>query len=174
MEEGKLIKECLSGNAQAQKQLYDQYAARMLGLCYRYVQNREEAEDVLQDGFIKAFLNLKRYKGDGPFEAWLRRIMVNTALNHIKSRNRFEGALQEKEELTEQDFQWDLSAAEIVEEIRQLPYGYRTVFNLYAVEGYSHKEIGVMLGISEGTSRSQYARARNLMMKKISSQISRR
>jgi RNA polymerase sigma factor (sigma-70 family) len=169
VEETSLIKECLKENSQAQQQLYHQYAAKMLGVCYRYVHSLEEAEDVLQEGFVKVFLHLKKFNGNGPLEAWIRRIMVNTALNQLKKRHTFMEPLDENHfKEKETFFNPEMEAKEIIEEIRQLPLGFRTVLNLYAIEGYSHKEISKMLGISEGTSRSQYARARRAMMKRIS------
>jgi RNA polymerase sigma factor (sigma-70 family) len=164
-----LIQECLAGKGWAQQQLYRTHAPRMLGLCYRYAQSQEEAEDILQEGFIKVFVHLKKYRGNGPVGAWIRKIMVNTALNHIKTRHRFAESIEkmtvEENALLAID---DYELKEIIEEIRQLSTGFRTVFNLYAIEGYSHKEISVMLGISEGTSRSQYSRARSILMKRLS------
>ena len=140
----------------------------MLGVCYRYAQSLEDAEDVLQDGFVKVFTHLDKFRGEGSFEGWMRKIMVNLSLNHIKIKKYFIG----QEAIDE--VQWqpaEMDAREIMDEIRLLPPGFRAVFNLYAIEGYSHKEIGEMLGISESTSRSQYTRARALLMKRISDQL---
>lgn len=147
----------------------------MLGICYRYVQSLEEAEDILQDGFVKVFTHLKKFKGEGSLEGWIRKVMVNTSLNYIKANHRFTESIKEDE--VEDHPEWsadsDAETKEIMEEIRLLPTGFRTVFNLYAIEGYSHKEIGQMLNISEGTSRSQYSRARNVLMKKLTGKMSR-
>lgn len=163
-----LIKGSLKGNAIAQKQLYQQLAPEMLGVCYRYTKSLHDAEDVLQDGFIKVFRFLHQYKGDGEFAAWVRRIMVTTALNYLKKNQLYQQELLfEKTEMmlvAQEDPQILLQAKELAELIRQLPTGYQTIFNLNAVEGYSHVEIGRMLGISENTSRSQYMRARNLLI----------
>jgi RNA polymerase sigma factor (sigma-70 family) len=170
VEDINLINECLAENRIAQKRLYKMYAAKMLGVCYRYFRSKAEAEDALQEGFIKVFTHLKNYKGEGSLEGWIRRIMVNTSLNQLKARHRFTESIVENE--LEDHIDWsvdnDAEISEIMEEIRQLSTGFRTIFNLYAIEGYSHREIGEMLGISEGTSRSQYSRARSVLMKRLS------
>lgn len=163
-----LIKSCLKGKAVAQKQLYNEFAPAMLGVCYRYTKSLHDAEDVLQEGFIKVFRFLHQYKGDGEFGAWVRRIMVTTALNYLKRNQLYQQELVfEKTEMilvAREDPQVLLQAKELAEMIRQLPTGYQTIFNLHAVEGYTHVEIGQMLGISENTSRSQYMRARHLLI----------
>jgi RNA polymerase sigma-70 factor (ECF subfamily) len=162
-----LIKNCIKGNAKAQKELFDSYAPVMLGICYRYTKSMDDAEDVLQEVFVQVFKNLKQYRSDGELGAWIRRITVNTSLNFLKRNKRYreemlfeESPLHPTEEETPQVI---LQAKELAAIIRQLPTGYQTIFNLHAVEGYTHVEIAVMLGITEGTSRSQYARARNLL-----------
>jgi RNA polymerase sigma-70 factor (ECF subfamily) len=166
-----LVKACTAGDSRAQKKLYDRFAPRMLGVCYRYVQNVHEAEDVLQEGFIRAFRYLKDYRGDGSLEGWMRRIMVTSALNYLKRQKNFRmeweltNARDEKQEAG-QVFD-KMEKQEVMTLLLQLSPGYRTVLNLFAIEGYSHKEIGVMLGISESTSRSQYVRAKQLLLKKI-------
>lgn len=166
-----LVNHCLKGDSQAQQQLYDRFAPKMLGVCYRYVQNSHEAEDVLQEGFIRAFRYLKDFRGDGSLEGWLRRIMVTTALNHIKSqknfRAEFEITIAREETAAELDALERMENAELIQLIQQLSPGYRTVLNLYAIEGYSHKEIGNMLNIEESTSRSQFARAKQWLLKKL-------
>jgi RNA polymerase sigma factor (sigma-70 family) len=136
-----------------------------------------DAEDVLQDGFVKVFKHLDQYKSEGELGGWIRKIMVNTALNYLKTNKRYQYDLMFNEmslhPVSADDPLIQLQAKELSELIRQLPTGYQTIFNLYAVEGYSHVEIASMLGISDGTSRSQYARARTLLIewiKKISSQ----
>lgn len=166
-----LVKLCLQGDSRAQKNLYDRFAPRMLGVCYRYVQNIHEAEDVLQEGFIRTFCYLKDFRGEGSLEGWIRKIVVTTALNYLKSqknfRVEFEITTAREESLHELDALEKLENQEVMELIRQLSPGYRTVLNLFAIEGYSHKEIGIMLGINESTSRSQFVRARQLLLKKI-------
>lgn len=166
-----LVNHCLAGDSQAQKQLYDRFSPRMLGVCYRYVQNEHEAEDVLQEGFIRAFRYLKDFRGDGSLEGWLRRIMVTTALNYIKSqknfRAEFEITIAREETASELDALERIENEELMNLIQQLSPGYRAVLNLYAIEGYSHKEIGDMLGIEESTSRSQFARAKQWLLKRL-------
>jgi RNA polymerase sigma factor (sigma-70 family) len=166
-----LVNRCLQGDSRAQKKLYDRFSRVMLGLCFRYVQNAHEAEDVLQEGFIRAFRYLKDFRGDGSLEGWLRRIMVTTALNFLKSqknlRTEFEITHAKDESHAELDTMDRMENKEVMELIQQLSPGYRTVLNLFAIEGYSHKEVGEMLGISESTSRSQFVRARQILLKKI-------
>lgn len=171
MDEPRLVKECLKGRAAAQKQLYETHAPAMLAVCYRYTKSLADAEDVLQEGFVKAFKNLHQYKGEGELGAWLRRIMVTTAINFLKQASRYQSELlfgdEQLHAVSTYEPQVSLEAKELAELIRQLPGGYQTIFNLHAVEGYSHVEIGRLLGISEGTSRSQYARGRALLIKWI-------
>src|SRR5690606_5476374 len=154
--------------SQAQRQLYDQYASVMLGVCYRYTRSMRDAEDVLQEGFIKVFNHLGQFKHEGDLGAWIRRIMVNTALNYLKKNRKYQEEMYFTEEylhpVVEEDPAVRMNAKELADLIRQLPQGYQVIFNLHAVEGYTHVEIGEMLGISDGTSRSQYARARNLLI----------
>ncbi|WP_207496659.1 RNA polymerase sigma factor [Aridibaculum aurantiacum] len=163
-----LVKECLKGKPAAQKQLYQLYASQMLGVCYRYTKSMEDAEDVLQEGFIRVFKFLHQYKGEAELGAWIRRIMVNTALNYLKQSKKYQNDLLfDKAELhivSSDDPEVKLNAKELAQLIRQLPTGYQTIFNLHAIEGYTHVEIGQMLGISEGTSRSQYMRGRHLLI----------
>jgi len=168
MDYKELVKNCLRGSGEAQKKLYDHFAPAMLGICYRYTKSVEDAEDVLQQAFIKVFTNLPRYREEGELGAWIRRIVVNTALNYLKQNKRYSSDLSYDEiklhPVSEDNPQIILQAKELADLIRQLPTGCQTIFNLHAVEGYSHVEIGEMLGIHEGTSRSQYARARSLMV----------
>ena len=145
MDEVLLIQECLKGKRKAQGELYRRYAAKMMGVCMRYSRNRDMAHDLLQEGFIKVFTNLNEYSGNGSFEGWMRKIFINCALEKIRRSKVFP--------LT---FPTD-----------RLPPGYQTIFNLFAIEGFSHKEIGAMLRITEGTSRSQYARARYTLQQMI-------
>ncbi|HEY9362913.1 MAG TPA: RNA polymerase sigma factor [Chitinophagaceae bacterium] len=168
MDEKQMVKECLRGKAEAQRRLYEQFADAMLGVCYRYTKSLKDAEDVLQDGFVKVFNNLGQYKFQGELGAWIRRIMVNTALNFLKKNRRYQDDLCFSDNflhpVTDENPVIILQAKELASLIRQLPPGYQTIFNLYAIEGYSHVEIGQLLGISDSTSRSQYARARTLLI----------
>ncbi len=168
MDVRQLVKDCLRYKPEAQKQLYELYAKSMLGVCYRYTKSLKDAEDVLQDGFVKVFQNLQQYKYEGELGAWIRRIMVNTALNFLKKHKKYREEMFFTElplhAVAEDTHLVKLEAKELADLIRQLPPGYQSVFNLFAIEGYTHVEIGAMLGISDGTSRSQYARARALLI----------
>jgi RNA polymerase sigma-70 factor (ECF subfamily) len=165
-----LVQRCRQGDARAQKQLYERFASRMLGVCYRYAGNIHEAEDLLQEGFIRAFDRLADFRGEGSLEGWIRRIMVTSALNFLKRERRIreevdmEAALQET---AASDQLSHIESGELMKLIQQLSPGYRAVLNLFAIEGYSHREIGDMLGIGESSSRSQYTRARQLLQKMI-------
>ena len=169
--EQQLIDSCIKGDRASQKVIYDRLAPRMFPLCMRYVGDRVVAEDVLQDGFITLFTRLESYKGDGSFEGWARKIFVTTALMDLRKKD----ALKMSEELeTVRGMKDDLPSQgqnigykELMKLVMELPTGFRTVFNMYAIEGYSHKEIGEMLGISETTSRTQLSRARIWLQNKI-------
>lgn len=166
-----LIVGCIQENPQAQQALYKRFASKMLGVCYRYVRNREEAEDVMQDGFVKIFNNLSKFRRESSLETWMTRIMVNTALNHLKSTNKFR--MESDLELVYNDANLSVSQFQQIDThllmkcIQDLPDGYRVVLNMYAIEGYSHKEIGETLGIGESTSRSQFSRAKALLEKQL-------
>lgn len=164
----KLVKECLRNNPAAQKQLYDLYADSMLAICYRYTKSLNDAQEVLQVGFIKVFNNLHQFKHEGELGGWIRRIMVTSAINYLKRKPRYQLDLSFDDTFlhpVERDSpDITVNTKDILNLVRQLPAGYQAIFNLHAVEGYSHVEIGKMLGIKEGTSRSQYARARALLM----------
>lgn len=168
MDPHQLVKDCLKSKPAAQRALYEQFAESMLGVCYRYTKSIKDAEDVLQEGFIKVFRNLHQYKFKGELGGWVRRIMVTTAINYLKKNSRYQSELSFTDAglhpVTADNPEVYLNAKELAELIRQLPTGYQTIFNLHAVEGFSHGEIGIILGINEGTSRSQYARARNLLI----------
>ena len=168
MDEHRLVKDCIKGRPAAQKELYDLFAGPMLGICYRYTKSMADAEDVLQEGFVKVFRNIHQYKFEGELGGWIRRIMVNTAINYLKKNSRYQTELlftdDQMHVVAKDDPEVRMSAKELSELIRQLPTGYQTIFNLHAVEGYTHVEIGELLGIHEGTSRSQYARARGLLI----------
>jgi len=167
MTEELMLAGCLRNNAAAQEALYSRYSPRMLGVCYRFAKNREDAEDMLQEGFIKVFTQIHQYRNEGALEGWIRRIIVHTCINVLKKNKKFSdsvdiihaNSLQVKEEMIPSIMQ----AKQVVECIRLLPIGYRTVLNLYAIEGFSHKEISGMLDIEESTSRSQYTRAKSLL-----------
>jgi len=164
----RLVNGCLKKETSAQRELYAHFAGTMLGVCYRYTKSMSDAEDVLQEGFIKVFKNLHQFKGSGELGAWIRKIMVNTAINYLKSQRNYQYDLSYIENslhpVSDDNPEIMLSTKELAELIRQLPTGYQTIFNLHAVEGYTHVEIGNILGINEGTSRSQYARARALLI----------
>lgn len=168
MDEHQLVKDCLKGKPEAQRKLYEQFAKTMLGVCYRYTKSLKDAEDVLQDGFVKVFLGMHQFKFEGELGAWIHRIMVNTALNFLKKNRKYRDEMYFKEQplhpVADDNPAINLQAKELADLIRQLPQGYQTIFNMYAVEGYTHVEIGELLGISDGTSRSQYARARALLI----------
>ena len=169
--EAKLIASCIKGDRAAQKALYDRLAPRMFPLCIRYVGDRTVAEDILQDGFITLFTHLESYKGDGSFEGWARRIFVTTALMSLRKKDALkmsddlEAAKGLKTETASQI--QNIGYQELMKLIMTLPPGFRTVFNMYAIEGFSHKEISEMLGISETTSRTQLSRARVWLQNKI-------
>ena len=166
-----LIESCIKGDRASQKVLYDRLAARMFPVCMRYAGDREQAEDVLQDGFVTLFTRLDTYKGEGSFEGWARKIFVTTALMNLRKKDALkmsddlEAARSLKAETSSQI--QNLGYKELMNMIMELPAGFRTVFNMYAIEGYSHKEIGEMLGISETTSRTQLSRARISLQNKI-------
>ena len=176
MDQSELLNDCLKGKTSAQRELYTHFANPMLGLCFRYTKSMADAEDVLQEGFIKVFKNLHQYNGSGELGAWIRRIMVNTAINYLKNETRYQYDLSFADKnlhtVSNESPDLILNAKELAELIRQLPIGYQTIFNMHAVEGYSHVEIGKILGIHEGTSRSQYARARALLISWITKNYS--
>jgi RNA polymerase sigma factor (sigma-70 family) len=164
----RLISDCLKGKLSAQRELYERYASNMLGVCYRYTRSLPDAEDVLQEGFVKVYSKLGQFKFEGELGGWIRRIMVTTALNFLKKNRRYQTEMFFTEEymhpVTNDNPEINMEAKEIANLIRQLPQGYQVIFNLHAVEGYSHVEIGQILGISDSTSRSQYARARAVLV----------
>ena len=169
-----IIKGCLAGNRRDQELLYRRHAAKLYAVCLQYSGNNEEARDILQEGFIKIFENLGNYKFEGSFEGWMRRITVNTALEKFRSRNNLY-RVEDIDQVPEPDAEPDnqdyagLEAADLLEIIRELPPKYRMVFNLYAIEGYSHKEISEMINISEGTSKSNLSRARVILQRRVGS-----
>ncbi len=167
MTEEIMLQGCLENPATAQEALYNRFSPRMLGVCYRYARNREDAEDMLQEGFIKVYSQIHQFRGSGALEGWIRRIIVHTCINVIKRNKKFSDSVDlihaSSIQINENNIPSMLQAKQVVECIRLLPIGYRTVLNLYAIEGFSHKEIGAILDIEESTSRSQYTRARALL-----------
>jgi len=166
LSEKSLIENCINGNRKSQKELYDMFSSKMYAICLRYAKNQMDAEDILQDGFVKLFNNLYKFRGEGSFEGWVRRIFVNTAIEHLRKNNvkfadsdGFEEVIADKQ-TTALD---GLFEKDLINTSMKLSEGYRTVFSLYAVEGYSHKEIAVKLGISESTSKSQFSRAKAIL-----------
>ncbi len=167
-----LVEGCRQGDRRSQKAVYDRLSGKMYAVCLRYMGDREAAEDILQDGFVTLFTKLDSYSGEGSFEGWARKIFVNTALMSLRKND----VLRQTEDV---DAAWNITAdspspiqnigyKELMKMIAAMPPGFRTVFNMYVLEGYSHKEIAESLGISEATSRSQLQRARTLLQNKIS------
>jgi RNA polymerase sigma factor (sigma-70 family) len=172
--EYELAKALQGGERKAQNRLYEKYAGKMLAVCTRYVGDRTEAEDVMIDGFMRIFDKIGQFNFQGSFEGWIRKIMVNEALMYVRSKKQIHVDIEEAyEEPNSFDFSADIQADEILKMIEELPVGYRTVFNLYAIEGYSHQEIADQLGISEGTSKSQLSRARSFLIEKLKENESR-
>jgi RNA polymerase sigma factor (sigma-70 family) len=164
--EEELIKSCLSGNSKSQRMLYDKYVKVMFGVCLRYAQTHEEAKDILQEGFIKVFLKMHQFGFIGSFEGWMKRIFINTALLHYRDQKKhmYHADVDTASHTEHQDYTLErMSSNEILDAMQQLAPGYRNILNLYVIEGYSHADIGEMLGISEGTSKSQLSRARTIL-----------
>ncbi|NRA12009.1 MAG: RNA polymerase sigma factor [Crocinitomicaceae bacterium] len=171
MNDSALVKKCIDGDQRAQRMLFEKFAPKMLGVCMRYAKNTEQAEDVLQDGFVKVFTKLSHYKGGGSLEGWIRRVVVNTALDQIRKNTKF----QDNIALDDVDYKLELkgnvletlAAEDLMGMINEMPSGYKVVFSMFAIEGYSHKEIAEELNVSENTSKSQYSRARAYLKKKL-------
>lgn len=170
--EKEILAGCRKGKPSAQWELYKRYSRLLLAVCNRYAKDLDEAEDILQEGFVKIFLNIKEFKGDGPLLAWMRRIMINTAITHYHKmrKHRYHDDLAEVSEAKFENKDW--GEAEFTEEelfglIQQMPEGYRQVFNLYALEGYKHREIAEIMKIDENTSKSQYSRARKWLQERL-------
>lgn len=164
MEDLILVNECAKGNSKAQRALFDKFAPRMLAVCQRYLRNNQEAEDVLQDSFVKVFQKIVDFKMEGSLEGWIRRIIVNTALDTIRKNKKLLDEVQVEEvqyKVSFTDHQFEgMDVEQLMKLISDMPDGYRIVFNMFAIEGYSHKEIADTLGVTENTSKSQYSRAR--------------
>ena len=165
-----LIKGCINNDRRMQEELYTRFAPKMYAVCLRYAGNAEEAEDILQEGFIKIFKKLASFRSEGSFEGWIRRIFVNTSIEHFR-RKTYMQPISEQEENTMEGKSLSvldsLAEKDLIDLIQQLSPGYRTVFNMYIVEGYTHKEIGELLGISEGTSKSQLSRAKVILQEMV-------
>ncbi len=163
---------CIRGKPSAQRELFEKYSRLLLGVCNRYASCIEEAEDIMQEGFVKIFLNIRHFKGDGLLLAWMRRIMINTSITHYHKmlKHRYHDDLENVSELKFEETNWDeadFNQEELFNVIHQMPQGYRQVFNLYAVEGYKHREIAEILKIDENTSKSQYSRARRWLQERL-------
>lgn len=167
-----LIKECLKGTAKSQKALYDQYKVMAYMVCLRYAASQQEAQDFLQDGFIKVFRDLHQVDLEkGSLKAWIRKVILNTALQNVRSKKNIFSSIDidlvSNLHVVDEDVTSNLSTQELTQLIQTLPEGYRVVFNLYVIEGYTHKEIGNMLNISDSTSKSQLFKAKALLRKKL-------
>lgn len=166
----KVVRECQENNALAQRELYDMFKTKMFGICLRYAGNFEDAQDILQEGFIKVYDKIHQFGFKGAFEGWIRKIMVNTALEKYRLHYRLvsmEELVIPPEAEESENIASQIDAQELLQIIQELSPRYRVVFNLYALEGFSHKEIGDMLGISEGTSKSNLSRARTILQEKV-------
>lgn len=171
MDDTTLILECVKGNPRAHKMLFDKFSSKMLGVCMRYAKSTDQAEDILQDGFVKVFTKLKDFKNEGSLEGWIRRVMVNTALDQIRKNGKILGDTNIDDvgyKIENNAFVFEsLVAEDLMKMIQAMPEGYKAVFNMFAIEGYSHGEIAKKLGISENTSKSQYSRARFYLKERL-------
>jgi len=169
-----LIEGCRREDRKMQYELYQRFAPKMYGVCLRYAGNSEEAEDILQEGFIKVFRKIGSFRGEGSFEGWIRRIFVNTAIEHFRRKTYLQPITEKEENTVEAQYLSvldSLAERDIISLVQQLSPGYRTVFNMYVVEGYTHKQIAEMLGISEGTSKSQLSRAKLILQDLVKTHI---
>ncbi|MFK7906089.1 MAG: RNA polymerase sigma factor [Chitinophagales bacterium] len=171
-----LLAGCIRGERMYQKELYHKYYGRMMGVCMRYTNNREEAKDVLNEGFMKVFKNLARYKPNHSLEAWIKRIMINTSIDHYRKNKKLRNNVDIEYASTKPaegnvNIISQLSAEEILKLVQRLTPAYRTVFSLYVIEGYNHREIGEKLGVSEGTSKSNLAKARGKLRAMIAKEL---
>lgn len=167
----------MRGDRIMQRELYNRFAPKMYGVCLRYAANAEEAEDILQEGFIKVFKKMSTFRGEGSFEGWMRRIFVNTAIEQYRKKIYLQPITEQEESTVEGKYLSvldSLAEKDIISLVQQLSPGYRTVFNMYVVEGYTHKQIAEQLGISEGTSKSQLSRAKQILQELVQTFIERR
>ena len=172
-----LIAGCIQGDRKMQYELYQRFAPKMYGVCLRYAANTEEAEDLLQEGFIKVFRKLESFRSEGSFEGWIRRIFVNTAIEQFRRKNYLQPITEREEATVEGKYLSvldSLAERDIIGLVQQLSPGYRTVFNMYVVEGYTHKEIADALHISEGTSKSQLSRAKLILQDMVQKHLEKR
>ena len=170
--DSELIEGCIRNDRKSQKELYERYSSKMLGVCFRYTNSTEEAEDAMVEGFMNVFTHISSYRQECTLETWIRKIMVNSALSHLRQRNKHLNISIEETVIEEQDNsivkpEEKFAAEDLMKLIQKMPDGYRVVFNLFAVEGFSHKEIAEQLNISESTSKSQFFRARKWLMERI-------
>ncbi len=174
MQTKELIKDCIKGNRTAQAALYQLYAPKMLGVCYRYTKQLEDAEDILQESFIKVFQHMGSYQQKVPIESWIRRIVVNTAISYLKKHSKYRNEMQidaiSMHPISNDNPSINLDTKELIECIRKLPTGYQTIFNLVALEGFEYAEVATMLEMNLNTVRSQYSRARALLINYIKEQ----
>jgi RNA polymerase sigma-70 factor (ECF subfamily) len=165
-----LVKACQKGNPKAQRRIYEKYSPKMLGICFRYVRDEAIAEEIMIEGFVKVFEKIETFKLEGSFEGWIRRIMINESLMYIRSNKKLQIEASYDQILYEPEpvqFRTDLETQDLLKLIERLPLGYRTIFNLYAIEGYSHAEIAKKLSITESTSKSQLSRARVILQNAV-------
>ena len=171
MSDEELVERCTRKDAKAQEFLFKSFSGRMLGLCARYTDNTDEAEDIMMEGFVKIFQKIESFRNQGSLEGWMKRIMINTALDAFRKNKNFRYSIDiesiEYTSETNQHVLESLGAKDLLALIKKMPTGFRTVFNLYAIEGYAHKEIAQMLEITESTSKSQYSRARVYLQKML-------
>lgn len=167
-----MINALQKGDFKAQKYLYEQQSAKMMGVCLRYLKNELDAEEAMINGFMKVYTNIGQFESKGSFEGWVRRIMVNESLGMLRKKEPMHLALDKGhlDVATQATAETELGLEELLQMVHELPAGYRAVFNLYAIEGFSHKEIGEMLDISEGTSKSQLSKARSLLQRRLTKQ----
>lgn len=168
--EAQLVRALQKGDIKAQRHLYEKYSARLLAVCVRYINDKMEAEDVMIEGFMRIFEKIDQFKSEGSFEGWMRRLMTNEALMYLRTKRHIEIDIDAPEAQQLTNYDWadaDLEADDLMAIIGKLPTGYRTVFNLYAIEGFSHAEIAEQLGITESTSKSQLHRARALLQEMV-------
>ena len=175
MTEKEIIEGCQKGNRKAQNMLYHNYRYQLFGVCLRYSKDRQEAEDLLQEGFITIFKNLYQYRPIGSFKAWMHTVVVRVALQHVRRQKKLFSPIDinqlADEYQTHEDIFSDFRAKELIKMIQKLPNGYRAVFNLYVLEGYAHKEIAEMLGVTIGTSKSQLSKAKAMLKRMLEKSI---